>query len=147
MEHFETVKAKDQKDKISCQKLDEYFASLEPVEIAEMIGKWQGGYFPTGKSWLEIFLKDFIVCKWYGKTFLTNDKVKALIFTFLGIKFNIPGGTAILRKVEFRDKISAAMIYNYLPIIDNFRKIDNNTVMGIMEVKGRISLYFYLKRQ
>lgn len=52
----------------------------------------------------------------------------------------------ILRTIKFRDKISTSMIYNFLPMIDNFRKVDENTVMGITEVKGETSVYFYLKK-
>ena len=66
---------------------------------------------------------------------------------FFGIKFSVPGTSAILRKIEFRNKISTSMVYNYLPMIDNFRKLDDNTVMGIMEEKGKVSVYFYLKRK
>ncbi len=36
------------------------------------------------------------------------------------------------------------MIYNYLPIIDHFRKIDDNTLLGAMGYKGKVVLYFYL---
>lgn len=133
-----------QNDKILSNKLDDFFASLEPLKTEEMIGKWLGGYFPTGSK-MEWLLKNFILFKWSGKSFLTPNNVKALIISFLGIKCNIPGGTAILRELKFRDKVSTSMIYNYLPIMDNFRKVDNNTVMGIMEIKGKVSVYFYLK--
>ena len=136
-----------QKGKIPPEELDRFFADLEPIEINEIIGKWQGGYFRTGKSNWEFFLHDFILFKWWGKIFLAKDNVKALVFSFLGIKFNIPICTAVLRRLEFRDKISTSMIYDYFPGIDNFRKVDDNTVMGIMEIKGRVSIYFYLKRE
>lgn len=134
-----------QKGKIEREELDKFFADLEPVNIEEMFGSWEGGYFPIGKSKLEIFLKNFIILKWHGKNFLTKDNVKALVFSFLGIKFNIPIlGSAVLREIKFRDKLSVSMIYSHLPIIDNFRKIDDNAVMGIMEIKGKAGVYFYL---
>ncbi len=133
------------KGKIASNKLDEFFASLEPVKAEELIGDWLGGCLPAGSK-VEFLLKDFILFKWHGKSFLTLNRVLALIVSFLGIKFNIPGGTAVLRELKFRDKISTSMVYNYLPIIDHFRKVDDNTVMGIMEAKGKVSVYFYLKR-
>lgn len=145
-ETFENLKK--QKGKISYKKLDEFYKDLEPITIDEMIGRWKGGYFLTKISGLEIFLKNFILFKWYGKNFISQDKVKALVYSFLGIKFNIPFfGPAILRKMEFRGKLSASMIYNHLPIIDNFRKVDDNTIMGVMDVRGKIAMYFYLKRK
>ena len=135
----------DYQGRISSEKLDELFAGLEAVEIKEMTGHWRGGFFSTGNR-MEILLKGFPFFKWYGKNFLSQNNVQALIFSFFGIKFNIPFGTAVLRKTEFRNKISTAMIYNYLPIIDNFRKVDEDTVFGIMEIKGKIGVYFYLER-
>lgn len=137
-----------QKEKIPEEELENFFSSLEPITIEEMIGEWKGGYFPTGKSKLEFFLKDFGVIKWHGKNFLSKDKVQSLVFSLLGIRFNIPvAGVAVLRKIEFRNKISASMIYSYLPIIDNFRKINNETVIGAMEVKGKVKIFFYLTRE
>jgi hypothetical protein len=131
------------KGKISAEELDGLFSGLEPVEINEMMGKWQGGFFPTGNK-MEIWLKDFSVLKWFGKYFLSPNNVKALVYSILGFKINLPLGTAVLRRMEFRGKLSTSMFYNYLPIIDNFRKVDSNTLMGIMEVKGRSTIYFYL---
>jgi len=132
--------------KIHVKELDEFFDGLESVNIKEMIGQWQGGFFSIG-SRMEILLKNFVVFKWYGKKFLNSNRVNALTFSLLGIKFNIPGGTAVLREIKFRNKISTAMIYNYLPIIDNFRKVDSGTIMGIMTIKGKEYIYFYLKKE
>ncbi|MFH1455007.1 MAG: DUF4334 domain-containing protein [bacterium] len=146
MEKFEKIIS--QKEKISYKELDEFFASLEPIKIDEMIGEWKIGYFFTdgiGSKW-EIFIRNFPIIRPYSKKFLDQNNVKAWVYRFFGIKFSIPGASAILRKVEFRNKVSTSMIYNYLPMIDNFRKVDDNTVMGIMETKGKVSLYFYFKK-
>ena len=53
---------------------------------------------------------------------------------------------ARLRELSFRGKVTAAMIYDELAIIDVFRKIDNNTVLGVMDIKGRYGKkgYFFL---
>ena len=65
----------------------------------------------------------------------------------LGFKFNFPLiGNARLREINFRGKVSSAMMYNYLPIIDHFRRVDENTLMGVMDVKGKTIIYFYLYR-
>ncbi|EUA24658.1 GXWXG family protein [Mycobacterium xenopi 3993] len=39
---------KERSDRISDTALDEYWASLTPATIADMIGEWQGGEFDTG---------------------------------------------------------------------------------------------------
>ena len=49
---------------------------------------------------------------------------------------------------EYRGKISATMIYDQLPIHDFFRKLDDNTVMGIMDLKDMKGPFFFkLKRE
>lgn len=49
--------------------------------------------------------------------------------------------------IENRGKFSAAMIYDNQPIIDVFRKIDANTVLGMMDMKGmKKPFFFVLKR-
>jgi hypothetical protein len=54
---------------------------------------------------------------------------------------------ARLRMTEYRGKVSATMIYDDLPINDVFRKIDENTVLGVMDLKGmRKPFFFKLKR-
>jgi len=51
------------------------------------------------------------------------------------------------RMVEYRGKVSATMIYDGLPINDHFRKIDDNTVLGLMDFKGLESPFpFVLER-
>ena len=144
MESFEDLVSR--KDRIPAEDLDRFFAVLAPVSVEEMLGEWEGCYFP-GHSRLELLVRDYGLFKWYGKEFVTPNYVKAVIFSFFGLRFNLPFCTAVIRQRQFRDKISVAMIYNYFPVIDNFRKIDNARVMGIMEMKGKVKMYFYLKRK
>jgi Domain of unknown function (DUF4334)/GXWXG protein len=54
---------------------------------------------------------------------------------------------ARMRMVEYRGKVSAAMIYNGLPIIDVFRKVDENTLLGIMDLHGMTQPYFFVLRR
>ena len=132
---------------LSCKELDELFAELQPVTADEMIGEWQVGYlFTEGTgSKFETFLR-YLPIKLYGKRFLSKNKVQAWVFSLFGIKFGFPGATSILETIDYRRKVSTSMIYNYLPMIDHFRKVDNSVVMGIMEIKGNLSVYFYLRK-
>lgn len=43
---------------------------------------------------------------------------------------------ARLRMVEYRGQLSATMIYDALPINDHFRRVNENSVMGMMDFKG-----------
>ena len=43
---------------------------------------------------------------------------------------------------------TAAMVYDKHPIIDHFKRIDADTVLGVMDRKGdTFPLYFYLQRE
>lgn len=143
---METTEINFKEEIISPSKLDAFFSSLEPIEPDEIIGTWLGGCFLTGKLFERILVRRKYIY-WYGKKFKSENKVKALVISFLGIKFNIPFGTARLRRLMFRNKMSTAMVYNYLPIIDYFRRINENKIMGIMEWKGKVGIYFYLVRR
>jgi hypothetical protein len=47
-----------------------------------------------------------------------------------------------------RGKVSATMIYDQLPINDVFRKLDDNTVIGVMDNKHeKEPLFFKLSRE
>lgn len=55
---------------------------------------------------------------------------------------------ARLRVIEHRGQMTAAMIYDRLPIHDVFRRLDDDTVLGLMDQKGsRHTFFFVLRRQ
>lgn len=54
---------------------------------------------------------------------------------------------ARLRMMEYRGKISATMIYDYLPINDTFRKIDDDTVLGVMDFKTIPQPFFFVLKR
>lgn len=51
---------------------------------------------------------------------------------------------ARLRLTEYRGKTSATMIYDRLPIHDIFRRLDDNTVLGVMDMKGMAQPFFFV---
>jgi hypothetical protein len=54
---------------------------------------------------------------------------------------------ARLRMMEYREKVSATMIYDYLPINDSFRKVDDHTVLGIMDFKNSPQPFFFVLKR
>lgn len=54
---------------------------------------------------------------------------------------------ARLRRMEHRGKVGAAMIYDELPVIDVFRQIDRDTVLGIMDLRDMPKPLFFLLRR
>jgi hypothetical protein len=45
---------------------------------------------------------------------------------------------------NFRGKASATMIYDQLPVLDVFRNVDEDTVLGLMDLKGIKRPFFFL---
>jgi hypothetical protein len=68
---------------------------------------------------------------------------------FLGLKPLLQTGKprARLRMMEYRGKVSATMVYDHLPIHDVFRKVDDNTVLGIMDLRGLEKPFFFILRR
>lgn len=54
---------------------------------------------------------------------------------------------ARLREIEFRGRTSAAMIYDNLPIVDIFRRVDADTLLGVMDMRGSNDPYFFILRR
>jgi hypothetical protein len=67
-----------------------------------------------------------------------------LIFRFL-LQTNQP--KARLRMLEHRGKLSAAMVYDDKSIIDSFRKVDENTLLGYMDSKELPEPFFFVLRR
>jgi hypothetical protein len=54
---------------------------------------------------------------------------------------------ARLRPIEVRGVVTATMLYDHLPVHDAFRKVDENTVLGLMDAKGSARPYLFLLRR
>jgi hypothetical protein len=54
---------------------------------------------------------------------------------------------ARLRNLEYRGKTSATMIYDHLPIQDVFRRVDDDTLLGVMDQRGDERPYFFVLRR
>ena len=54
---------------------------------------------------------------------------------------------ARLRMLQFRGRLSATMVYDDVPIQDVFRRVDADTVLGLMDCKGMAQPFFFLLRR
>lgn len=142
----------------------EFYDGLPPLACNDLLGLWFGGDWRTGGR-LDGLLER---TAWRGKMFRDENDVDALVFgasarplallnTAMIWPFRLPEqrrlmrhplGRARIREVRFRGASSAAMCYNHMPIIDHFRRVDEATVMGIMDLKGKraYELFFWLAR-
>lgn len=54
---------------------------------------------------------------------------------------------ARMRNIEHRGVVTAAMIYDHLPIIDVFRRVDPTTLLGVMDKRDLSQPYFFVLSQ
>jgi len=54
---------------------------------------------------------------------------------------------ARLRSIEHRGVVSAAMVYDRLPIIDVFRRLDDRSLLGLMDLRGAPQPFFFVLRR
>lgn len=146
------AKLREQENGVSPTELDEVWAALETVDAADILGEWRGDDFATGHR-----LHDKLVAsRWYGKTFDSAEDAKPLICRDENgnLYSDIKGGNgeASLWNIEFRGEVTATMVYDGAPIFDHFKKVDDTTLMGIMNGKSKLVLdngqhyYFLLER-
>jgi hypothetical protein len=51
---------------------------------------------------------------------------------------------ARVRMVEHRGVVSAAVVYDALPIVDVLRRVDGDTLLGLMDLRGLPEPFFFL---
>jgi GXWXG protein/Domain of unknown function (DUF4334) len=149
------------------------FDELDPVDIEFMLGRWKGSGFHTNHPMdglLEAFNwygKEFVSADHVHPLLFTDGKSVFKvdpnpIIMNLGLSLPIPENETMkpfysamnkmlkteeskarIRMMEHRGKLSATMIYDYLPINDVFRKVDENTVLGLMDYKSVPQPFFF----
>ncbi|MCG8314562.1 MAG: DUF4334 domain-containing protein [Pseudomonadales bacterium] len=130
---------------VSIADLETWFDTLAPLEEAFMLGEWRGDCFNTGHSG-EAMLKQL---NWRGKHFHSRTHVEPMLCADANgeVSPNNLLGTAQLREVVYRGISTATMVYDTQPIFDHFKKVDDSTVLGVMDRKGdELPLFFFLKR-
>jgi hypothetical protein len=53
---------------------------------------------------------------------------------------------ARLRRLEHRGVLTAALVYDRLPVIDAFRRVSADTLLGLMDMRGLAPFPFVLRR-
>lgn len=153
------------------------FDSLEPVGLDFMMGRWVGSGFDTNHPMdglLETFGwygKAFVSPDdVHPLLFRQGGDVVSISPRFMPMdllwKWRVPRSSLLnalslplkqilqtrrararLRLLEHRGKVSATMIYDDLPIHDVFRKLDDVTVLGVMDLKGMPQPFFFQLRR
>ncbi|MGB3613231.1 MAG: DUF4334 domain-containing protein [Elainellaceae cyanobacterium] len=75
-----------------------------------------------------------------------NDMMKPLL-SGLNALLKTHDPKARLRMMEYRGQVTATMIYDNLPIHDAFRKVDDDTVFGVMDYRKSPQPFFFVLRR
>ena len=129
--------------------LDALWESLDPVTVEDVLGRWRGGDFATGHVVSTVLTK----VRWHGKWFDSPSEVTPIVCRddaeeLYANEKAAGGGGASLWPVEFRGEVTATMVYDRLPVLDHFKRVDDHTLMGIMNGKleaafGLADLYYF----
>ena len=76
-----------------------------------------------------------------------NNPVVAKLFRILMPLMTTTRPRARLRMVEYRGVSSAAMVYDALPIHDPFRKVDDDTLLCAMDLRGMDAPFVFVLRR
>ncbi|MCK2243544.1 MULTISPECIES: DUF4334 domain-containing protein [unclassified Crossiella] len=142
---------RDRKDKVTAAELDELWAELPTVSATEILGRWRGDEFVTGHP----LNGQLAAAGWYGKEFHSLTDAKPLLCRDehgeLYSNIEAGKGEASLWNVEFRGEVTATMVYDGQPIFDHFKRVDQHTLLGVMNGKQVLAptgdhFYFFLER-
>lgn len=78
---------------------------------------------------------------------LPRTNILAVLLSLLSPFLQTRKGKARLRMMEYRGKVTGCMVYDHKAIIDVFVKIDENTLLGIMDAKDDQPYAFLLERE
>lgn len=142
-----------QAERADLAELDALWTDLAPVGVTEILGPWRGGDFATGHVASAVLEK----VRWHGKRFDSPLAAVPLVCRdengeLYSNKEAGGGGEASLWEVGFRGEVTATMVYDRLPVLDHFKKVDDDTLMGIMNGKLEAAFgvtdlyYFWLER-
>jgi hypothetical protein len=103
--------------------------------------------FSDGKGEIFKVAPNPVAMEWVMKLpMLKNESLKPLLMLTNSL-LKTETSQARIRMMEYRGKVSATMIYDYLPINDSFRKVDDNTVLGIMDFKNSLQPFFFVLKR
>ncbi|WP_232797097.1 DUF4334 domain-containing protein [Blastococcus atacamensis] len=79
-----------------------------------------------------------------GRPGLAHSRAVRAAFTAVRPLLITARPRARLREIEHRGVVTAAMVYDALPIIDVFRRVSARTVLGLMDLRGLPDPFFFV---
>lgn len=150
-----------------------FFDSLQEADISLFHGKWKGKELTTGHpmdgllkstNWYGKYFVDeenaypLLFQKGNKKLFAANPgclplkqfehvnrRIVSVIFKLVTPFIQTKKSSARLREIQYRGKITTAMIYDQKPFFDIFGMVDKDTMLGISDLKWEHELgYFFV---
>lgn len=134
------------------------FSELEPVSVEAMLGLWRVASL-GGKARERIAAQPAAgplprreglgMTNLYGKRFVSRDEAEPIVVTLDdgSLAASTDFGVSRLRELAFRGVTSAGMVYDQQPWIDYFRALDDDTLVAVIDMKGRpLGTGFFLLR-
>ena len=78
---------------------------------------------------------------------LPKDEIVGSVIETARFVLETKESKARLRMLEYRGRVTACMLYDDRPIIDAFVKIDEERVLGVMDMKGNPAPYFFVLKR
>ena len=148
------------------------FDRLEPVTLEFMLGQWKGFEIKTGhpidgllepSGWYgKLFENPENVHPLLINT-LNEKRLYAVNPRYIPLGINFPKNNMLkffmailkpilktkkskarMRMIEYRGKLTGTMVYDEKGIFDHFAKINENTMLGVMDLKGAVNPYFFV---
>ena len=138
----------------------EGFHTNHPMDGLLEAYHWYGKYFENPEDVHPLVFSSILGGKVYvnpgfmrpllgimGRVSLPKSVVLGKLFQIVMPLFTTSRSRARLRMTTYRGQSSATMQYDQLPTNDVFRKIDENTVLGVMDLKGMKTPFFFVLRR
>ena len=148
------------------------FDELSPVSLEFMIGRWKGFEIVTGHPMDGLLHPSGWYGKWFKNNeevhpllFFANNgkKLYSVNPKLIPLEINFPKTkilgslmailrpilqtkkpTARIRMITYRGKTTATMAYDNKAIFDHFVKINDNTLLGVMDLKNSPAPYIFV---
>ena len=151
----------------------DFYDRLRAVGLDDMSGSWDGEGLPTGHPYDGVLER----LGWRGKRFdgpeeahplvfdgacvnpalvplallrnprLLRAPIVARLFPVVRPLLSTRKPKARLRMTEYRGVVTATMCYDDLPIHDAFRKLDDDTLVGAMDMRGFDRPFLFVLRR
>ncbi|ODM22496.1 hypothetical protein SI65_00084 [Aspergillus cristatus] len=143
---FTTTAASKKIDPAQLAAVFDQLLPVAPETLTAGSGEWRGIALNTGHK----FMEQLESLHWRGAVFRSTEDVEPVAIDKAdGEKATTDFGGACLRRMEYKNLISTAMIFDDLPAITYFRAVNDRMIAGVMESKdfgSEGAFYFYLVR-